>query len=315
MSKNQLVAVGNFSLEEMETIRHTLAKDANPEQFNLFIRTAAAAGLNPFLNHIYCIVYGGKMSIQISVEGIMYLAKRVEGYQGMDTQLVHENDVFKAKKTKDEQGRDVWEIVQHDIEFPRGKVIGCYSIAYREGFRPVTEFMEVDEVQHHLSGNNAANWKKYFNDFFKKTVAKRAAKRQYGIEVAEDDTPEAGGTSVPSYQQPERRDITAEADAMAAEKQKEPGSAQPQQKEESALTAARQQMAEKFKELGITEKDKMGEYIAKHAKPKGDKPTLAEMKALLKIMDMEIEEQRAATAAAFSNDDDLLDDELAEALK
>jgi len=85
----QLQAIGGFSSEDLQTMKHTLAVGANDQQFNLFIRTAAASGLNPFLNHIYCIVYGGKMSIQVSVEGIVYLAKRVEGYQGIDTQLVH----------------------------------------------------------------------------------------------------------------------------------------------------------------------------------------------------------------------------------
>ncbi|WP_010501376.1 RecT family recombinase [Paenibacillus elgii] len=306
MSKNQLVAVGNFSVEEVETMRLTLAKDASSEQFTLFVRTAAAAGLNPFLNHIYCIVYGGKMSIQISVEGIMFLAKRVEGYEGIDVQLVYENDIFKPKRVRDDQGRFYWD-VEHEIADDPGKVKGCYAFAYRTGFPPVFEYMKVDEVQHHLSGNNAANWKKYFNDFFKKTVVKRAAKRQYGIEVAEDDTPETGG-SIPAYQQPERRDITTEAEQMAKEEQRTSKPESSVNNDETKLQEARQQMAVKFQALGITDPEEMGKYIAQHAKPKGKKPTLAEMMGLLKIMDMHIEEKNAADADNSSAD--LLDDEL-----
>src|SRR5690348_6382967 len=97
----QLQAIGNFSADEIQVMQQTLAVGTTPAQFNLFVRTAAASGLNPFLNHIYCIVYGGKMSIQVSVEGIVFLAKRVEGYQGIDTQLVHENDEFSASIDKD----------------------------------------------------------------------------------------------------------------------------------------------------------------------------------------------------------------------
>lgn len=307
MSNNQIVAaIGNFTPEEVETMRHTLAKDANESQFNLFVRTAAAAGLNPFLNHIYCIVYGGKMSIQISVEGIMFLAKRVEGYAGMDIQLVYENDHFKAKRIRDDNGRYFWD-VEHEMEDQQGKVVGCYAFAYRDNYPPVFEYMKVEEVQHHLTGNNAANWKKYFNDFFKKTVAKRAAKRQYGIEVAEgDDTPEAGGGSVQGYQPPERRDITEEANQMAAEQQHAEGSAPPA---DAKLAEARQKMATKFQQLGITDPKEMGAYIAKNAKPKGDKPTLAEILGLLKLMDADIEKKKAQDAAG-----DDLDDELANEL-
>lgn len=289
----QLMPIGNFSLEDVETIRHTLAKDASPEQFNLFIRTAAAAGLNPFLNHIYCIVYGGKMSIQVSVEGILYLAKRVEGYQGIDTQLVHENDEFKARRIKDEEGRDMWEIERHEISFPRGKVIGCYSIAYREGFRPYTVFMEIDEVQHHLTGNNAANWKKYFNDFFKKTVTKRAAKGQFGIEITEDDTPIDGGhgVNIEEYNPTERRDITAEVvESKPAPNQQEVPSGEEQQ--------VREKIKEAFKALGIKGKQAQAEYMRSRMNQKGDKPTLQELVGLLKVMEMEVEEQQDIAAAA-----------------
>ncbi|SFA91057.1 recombination protein RecT [Cohnella sp. OV330] len=301
MSKDtQLQAIGEFSPADIDTMRHTLAKDANPEQFNLFIRTAAASGLNPFLNHIYCIVYGGKLSIQISVEGIVYLAKRVEGYQGIDTQLVHDNDIFKAKKTKDEDGRDVWEIVDHEIQFPRGKVIGCYSIAYRTGFRPVTEFMEVDEVQHHLTGNNAGNWKKYFNDFFKKTVTKRAAKRQFGIEVSEDEAP-ANGPELPQ-QQTERRDITNEAttsesksrqqrqqapaaatDSSPAPIDDEPNAADLELKRKTAELNAN------FLKLGKPTKSAREEYIK--GKLNGAGLTDKNIDQLLRITALEIQEQ------------------------
>lgn len=297
----QLQAVGDFTPADLETMRHTLAKDATNEQFALFVRTAVASGLNPFLNHIYCIVYGGKLSIQISVEGIVYLAKRVEGYQGIDTQLVHESDVFKARRVRDEQGRDVWEIHEHEIVFPRGKVIGCYSIAYREGFRPVTEFMEVEEVLHHLSGNNAANWKKYFNDFFKKTVTKRSAKRQFGIEVSEDDP--AGTDNMPAaYEQPARRDITEEADAAAtaAATTKNPAGQPAADEKADRLKKLKADVKERLVKLGKNSQEEVEAYMQEHAKFKHPQsPAVNELVALLKIMDLHIEQQA-------NEEDDLL---------
>lgn len=293
----ELQAIGTFSVEELQTMKHTLAKDASVDQFNLFVRTAAAAGLNPFLNHIYCIIYGGKMSIQISVEGITFLAKRVEGYQGIDVQLVYEGDEFKAKRARDESGRYYWD-VEHEMSADRGKVIGCYALAYREGFSPVYEYLKVEEVEHHLSGNNAANWKKYFNDFFKKTVVKRAAKRQYGIEISEDEAP-TSSSDVQAYE-PRRVDITEEANAASKESESAASTAasasegNQESEEDKAIKAVRKKISAAFKKLAITDDNEKIKYMNDNLTPKGDTPTLQEWNALLKIMEMDIEEKESA---------------------
>lgn len=64
-------------------------------------------------------------------------------------------------------------------------------------------------------------------------------------------------------------------------------------------------MKKKFKQLGITDKEEMTKYIQEHCEIKGDKPTLTELKGLLKIMDMHIEEMNEKQSAA--DDDDLLE--------
>ena len=290
-NNNQLAEIKAFTEGEIQTIRHTLAKDATPDQFNLFIRTAAAAGLNPMLNHIYCIVYGGKMSLQVSVEGIMYLAKRVEGYQGVDVQLVYENDAYKAKRVRDESGRYYWD-VEHEISSDPSKVIGCYAFAYREGFPPVFEYLKVEEVQHNLTGNNSSLWKKYFNDMYKKHVIKRAAKRQYGIEINEDDVPSAGGSEIPEYKPQGRKDITPTQEVID----------KPVVNEElDAIDEAKTELNVKFKRLGVTGKQAKADYIQKNAPDiKGD-PTLPQLLGLLELMDMHIDMQDAQR----SDDDNL----------
>lgn len=291
MANNQLQVFSGFEPMQVETIRHTLAKDASMEQFNLFMNTAVAAGLNPMLNHIYCIVYGGKMSIQISVEGIMFLAKRVEGYEGIDVQLVYENDVFKPKRVRDENGKYYWD-VEHEIADDPGKVKACYAFAYREGFPPVFEHMKVDEVQHHLTGNNAANWKKYFNDFFKKTVVKRAAKRQYGIEISEDETPEVGSTPEPYV----RRDITEEVDAVNQSNQSTTKTQQnaetPKQTED--FTDRWIEVGDLLDQLGHTTKTAKNVYIKANFKTKGDTTTHADFDNFVKILQMELAEKETA---------------------
>ncbi|MDV2683768.1 RecT family recombinase [Alkalihalophilus lindianensis] len=279
---NQLAEVKAFTEGELQTIQDTLAKGTTPEQFSLFIRTAAAAGLNPMLNHIYCIVYGGKMSLQVSVEGIMYLAKRVEGYQGVDVQLVYENDEYKAKRVRGEDGRYFWD-VEHEMSSDPGQVIGCYAFAYREGFPPVFEYLKADEVEHNLKGNNAALWKKYYNDMFKKHVVKRAAKRQYGIEISEEDVAPSGN-DIPEYK-PERKDITPNETTQPAQHD--------QEVVQDPIKDAKDQMQMKFASLGIEGKEAKGAYIKKNAPNASNPPTLQQLEGLLKIMDLQIEEMNS----------------------
>ncbi|MGG0219387.1 recombinase RecT [Bacillus mycoides] len=75
--------IGNFTKLELDTIKNTIATGTTNEQFSLFVQTCVNSELNPFLNHIYCIVYGRKMSIQVSVEGVLHLARQKNGYKGI----------------------------------------------------------------------------------------------------------------------------------------------------------------------------------------------------------------------------------------
>jgi recombination protein RecT len=283
----QLQAIGEFTKEDLQTLKETLAVGTTDAQFNLFIRTAVASGLNPFLNHIFAIVYQGKMSLQISVEGITYLAKKVEGYEGIDPQVVCENDVFRAYRDKNSE----WIIDQHEVTFPRGKIIAAYAIAYRNGFKPFTVLIDISEVEHFFTSSipaQATMWKKYTADMFKKYVSKRAAKGQFGIDVSEDDAPIS---SLDQGYEPQRRDITQEAQEAAQERKHQ----EPDAEDDITKTKkARAEMKKKFALLGITDPAKMQSYITDNSKIDGDKPTLTELQGLLKTMDMHIAEKQAA---------------------
>ena len=195
---NTQAVVGTFTQTELDTLKHTIAVGTSNEQFALFVQTCVNSGLNPFLNQIYCIVYGGKMSIQVAVEGVLALARKQPGFKGVDVELVHENDDFKYNPASKE--------ITHSVGFPRGKVIGGYAIAKKENFTDVVTLMEVSEVEHMTKGNNKNMWTNYFNDMFKKHIMKRAAKLQYGIEIAEDE--QIGSSSVDEATSGYRKEIT-----------------------------------------------------------------------------------------------------------
>ncbi|WP_127506172.1 RecT family recombinase [Paenibacillus humicus] len=283
---NTEALVGNFNMTELATLKGTIAKGTTDEQFALFVQTCARSGLNPFLNQIYCIVYNGKdgpvMSIQIAVEGIVSLAKKHPQYAGFIAHEVKENDEFEVDIVT---GKPIHRITT----MQRGKTVGAYCVAYRESAPNVTVIITNDQVEHLLKGRNGAMWKDYYDDMIVKHAIKRAFKRQYGVEVAEDEPTSSGGNSADSTPAYERRDITAEVESEKPSSPKALKDPEPAA-EVNEMAQVRGKISTAFKRLGIMDKEAQAAYMQANCKPKGDKVTLPELIGLLKIMEMEIEE-------------------------
>ncbi|MGG1618274.1 recombinase RecT [Paenibacillus sp. NRS-1781] len=294
---NEIQAIGEFGLPELMTMKETLGKKLTIPQFNLFMYQMNRMKLDPSLKHAFPIPYGDTIDIRIAYEGYHAKAQESEGYQGVYNQVICENEVEDFEAETDDEGVIV--SIKHKIRFPRGKVMGAYSIAKREGRKNAIVLMDVSEVQKWVK-KNPNFWKlddgSIDPDMFKKHAGTRAIKAQYDIAAVVEDSMESlnAGSAVPSY---ERRDITAESDAAAAAA-KQDNKQLPS--EEPPLTPVEQALADmksKFKQLGITERDDQYAYIQKHAKPKADAPTLAELKGLLKIMDLHLAEKAAQEQA------------------
>ncbi|MDA2655819.1 recombinase RecT [Bacillus cereus] len=269
--------IGNFTKSELDTIKSTIATGTTNEQFALFVQTCVNSELNPFLNHIYCIVYGGKMSIQVSVEGVLHLARQKNGYKGIDVQTVHENDEFEADRSQEGE----WIIRKHQVKFPRGKVIGCYAVAQREGFKDVVVMMETDEVIHMKNGTNKHMWNNWFNDMFKKHAMKRAAKLQYGIEINEDEAVSSSPVdNVPAYEPEKRVDITPN----------KPNQIQVEEGEtvdpEAELKKKQSEVMEKLSEYNMTNDD-LQEIAVKHFKVPAAELNLQQLTGLVKFLGLE----------------------------
>lgn len=288
MSKNQLSTLPltpqiteAFAPQVLEVIRTSIAPTANDQEFLLFAHKAASYGLDPFKNEIFFIKYGNTARIQFAAEAYLAKAREMEGFIPPDTQMVHENDEFKIAKNPETKEL---EVVTHEIGFPRGKIIGAYSIAYREGYRPVTVIMDIEEIDHMFKGQNKDNWTKWTSDMFGKHVQQRALKRQYGLEF-EDETITHGEqeSSIPEYQ-PQRKDITPNQDIIDAP----PTKPEPSE-EEKQIKKLRTEINKKLKVLGVTGKEQVADYIAKNAPNMGEHPSLAELTGLLDIIEMHID--------------------------
>ena len=286
MSKNQLATqtftpeiTEAFAPAVIEVMRNSFAPSASDSEFLLFAHKAASYGLDPFKNEIFFIKYGQTARIQFAAEAYLSKAREQEGFQPPDTQMVHENDEFKIAMNKETKEM---EVVQHEIGFPRGRIIGAYSIAYRDGKKPVTVITDIDEIAHVFTGQNKTNWNNWTQDMFGKHVQQRALKRQYGLEF-DDITISPEGEGVPEYKTSERKDITPNQEIIDPPKGSPEGQTDPTNDLKSEINA-------KFKQLGITTKEQVNEYLGKNA-PNLDPATAteAELVGLIELLDMNIE--------------------------
>ena len=80
---------GNYTMTpaQMRLVKDTVAKDCNPEEFNLFMEAAKSYGLDPFRKQIMPLVFSKgnaskrRMSIIVSRDGLRVIAQRCKNYR------------------------------------------------------------------------------------------------------------------------------------------------------------------------------------------------------------------------------------------
>jgi recombination protein RecT len=302
---NQLVEYKKFTFGDLDetmiqTIHETIAKDCTEPQFKLFMTIARSLGANPLLNDIYPTVYQGKLTPQFGIGFYVNQARKHSDYRGYDVQLVHENDEFSMHQEKSEGDERYFIVIdKHSWGFPRGKIIGCYAFAYREGFKPFSVVMGIEEVDHLRNSNigmQKAMWNNNTGDMFKKHVSKRALNAGFGLGFEDEELTGDSGSSG-TY---ERKEINPDAEIVTEEKpapktktkaaeaskaidvESTPVDEAAERKQVNASIKA------KLKELGITSDDDIGKYMKDHMEVSGDVPTLDERKTLLVFIENQI---------------------------
>jgi phage recombination protein Bet len=89
--KAQPKAVQFLSEAERATIKQTVAKSLTEPQYSVFIYTCQALGLNPLLNEITAIVYGGTMSIQVMRDGFLAIAHKSGKFAGLESGIKYDD--------------------------------------------------------------------------------------------------------------------------------------------------------------------------------------------------------------------------------
>ncbi|PUU88186.1 phage recombination protein Bet [Halanaerobium sp.] len=165
----------SFTKKEVETIKRTVASDANTDELRMFLHIAKTYGLDPFNKEIFFWKIKGKPTIMTSRDGYLKIADRHEEYNGLVSDVVRENDKFRRKA----QGID------HEYGTNRGDIIGAYALVYRKDREyPVYVFAPFQE---YFAGTRV--WSQYPSAMILKVAESMALKRAFtvsGLVTAEE---------------------------------------------------------------------------------------------------------------------------------
>jgi len=190
--KNEMVEKDTNMQNKLDLIKRTVASGATNDELQMFMHRANKYKLDPILKEIWFIKYDNTKppTIMTSRDGYLAIANRDEHFDGMLSDVVHENDEF--EKMPDGT-------VKHKYTCKdRGKIIGAYALGYRDDRKmPIYTFAPYLEYK-----KNSNTWNQYPSAMILKVAEAMMLKRLFSIsglvtkeEIDEGDIIEGNGGS------------------------------------------------------------------------------------------------------------------------
>ena len=156
-----------FTEEEIETIKRTVASEANTDELKMFLHVAKSYGLDPFNKEIFFWKVKGKPTIMTSRDGYLKIADRHPQYDGLVSDVVRKNDSFKRKSDG----------IEHEYGTERGDIVGAYALVYRKDRSyPVYVFAPFEEYR-----SDTKVWYQYPSAMILKVAESMALKRSFSV--------------------------------------------------------------------------------------------------------------------------------------
>lgn len=128
------ISSGNITPEQIELIKNTVAKDATPDEFRLFLHYCNESGLDPLRKQAHFIKrrykdrqgnWQSTVQMMTGVDGFRSRAEQMPDFKGIKSCAVREGDEISIDMGSGE--------VSHKLSFPRtGKILGAWAQISRE---------------------------------------------------------------------------------------------------------------------------------------------------------------------------------------
>lgn len=175
-TKNAIIrrAGTQFSSDEIELIKNTVAIGATENELKTFLYLSEEYNLDPLKKEIYFIKYGGKSTIITSRDGYLKIANLNKNFDGFESDVVYHGD----KLTKREDGSLLIEYSESHLLFDKSKLSGAFCNVWRKDRnKSITVFVSIKDYYK----KGAPIWEQYINAMILKVAESMALKRAFAI--------------------------------------------------------------------------------------------------------------------------------------
>lgn len=133
-----LAKVDQYSRQEIDLIKKTVAKDSTDLELRMFLHTCKLSGLDPLRKQIYFAKIKGKVVVMAAVDGLQARAETFHDHAGTQAFAVCEKDEFQFDAV---QGKPI----KHIFGTDRGEPLGAWAKVERKGMTPFSAYVKIGD--------------------------------------------------------------------------------------------------------------------------------------------------------------------------